>query len=82
MMKRRADKKRGEAVKYGEGDLVWAEGANINTDRPTKKLSFLRAGPFPVVKRVGSSAYELKIPKMWKNLHPVIWHFPSNKRLY
>jgi len=28
VMKRRADKKREEAVKYREGDLVWAEGAN------------------------------------------------------
>jgi len=53
-MKRRADKKRGEAVKCKERDLVWVDGAN--TDRPTKKLLFKRAGPFPVGKRVGSAA--------------------------
>ena len=35
-------------------------------------MSFKRAGPFPVVKRIRSSAYELKIPQMWKSLHPVI----------
>jgi len=24
------------------------------------------------MKKVGASSYELKIPKMWRNLHPVI----------
>ena len=84
VMKRKADKKRGEAIEDTEGDLVWVEGSNINSDRPAKKLAFKRAGPFPVIKKVGSSAYELKIPKMWKNLHPVInesklkpYHYPT-----
>ena len=83
-MKKKADKKRGEAIEYTEGDLVWVEGSNINSDRSAKKLAFKRAGPFPVIKKVGSSAYELKIPKMWKNLHPVInesrlkpYHYPT-----
>ena len=65
-----------EAVEYKEEDLVWVDGSNINTDWPTdwptKKLSFKRAGLFPVVKRIRSSAYELKILKMWKSLHPII----------
>ena len=63
---------------------MWVENSNINSDRPAKKLAFKRAGPFPVIKKVGSSAYELKIPKMWKNLHPVInesklkpYHYPT-----
>ena len=84
VMKKKADKKRGEAIEYTEGDLVWVEGSNINSDRPAKKLAFKRAGPFPVIKKVRSSAYELKIPKMWKNLHPVInesklkpYHYPT-----
>ena len=83
-MKKKADRKRGEAIEYTEGDLVWVENSNINSDRPAKKLAFKRAGPFPVIKKVGSSAYELKIPKMWKNLHPVInesklkpYHYPT-----
>jgi len=37
-----------------------------------KSLAFKRAGPFPMVKKFGPSAYELKISKMWKSLHPVI----------
>ena len=70
-MKRKADKKRGEAIEDTEGDLVWVEGSNINSDRPAKKLAFRRAGPFPVIKKVGSSAYKLIIPKMWKSLQRV-----------
>ena len=63
---------------------MWVENSNINSDRPAKKLAFKRAGPFPVIKKVGSSAYELKIPKMSKNLHSVInesklkpYHYPT-----
>ena len=71
VMKKKADKKRGEAIEDTEGDLVWVEGSNINSDRPAKKLAFRRAGPFPVIKKVGSSAYKLIIPKMWKSLQRV-----------
>jgi len=35
-------------------------------------LSFKRASPFPIIRKVDEAAYELKIPKMWKNLHPII----------
>ena len=48
------------------------DGTNLGSDQPAKKLAFKRAGPFPAIKKIGPSAYELKIPKMWKNLHPVI----------
>ena len=68
-MKQRTDKSRGEAIEYKEGDLVWVDSSNISSNCPAKKLAFKRAGPFPVIKKVGSSAYELQ---MWKNLHPVI----------
>ena len=42
---------------------------NISSDQLAKKLAFKKTGPFLVI---GSLAYELRIPKMWKNLHPVI----------
>ena len=45
---------------------------NISINHSTKKLAFKREGLFPVVKKVGLLAYELKIPKIWKNPHPVI----------
>jgi len=72
MMKRKVNEKQGKAIEYKKGGLMWVDGLHINSDQPTKKLAFKRAGPFPVIKKVGSSVYELKIPKMWKNLHPVI----------
>ena len=71
MIKRNADKKQRETIKHKKGDLVWVSGSNINSDQPTNKLAFKRAGPFPVVKKVGSLAYELKILKMWKSLQLV-----------
>lgn len=37
----------------------------------SKKLGNQRCGPFPVVRRVGLLAYELKLPDRWK-IHPVI----------
>jgi len=30
------------------------------------------ASPFLVIRKIEFSAYELKVPKMWKNLYPVI----------
>lgn len=71
MIKRNADKEQRETIKHKKGDLVWVSGSNINSDQPTNKLAFKRAGPFPVVKKVGSLAYELKILKMWKSLQLV-----------
>ena len=52
--------------------LVWVDSSNISSNHPAKKLAFKRAGLFPVIKKVGPSAYKLQIPKMWKNLYPVI----------
>ena len=63
VIKRNADKKQREAIKHKKEDLVWVNGSNINSDQPTNKLAFKRAGPFPVVKKVGSLACEFKIPK-------------------
>ncbi|MBW0523802.1 hypothetical protein O181_063517 [Austropuccinia psidii MF-1] len=28
-------------------------------------------GPFPIIKKVGTHAYHLKIPSQWKSIHPV-----------
>ena len=72
IMKERFNKKKGNEKEFAAGGLVWIDGSQYNDGRPTKKLSFKRAGPFPVVRKVGEAAYELKIPKMWKNLHPII----------
>ena len=90
IMKKKVDKKQGEAIKYIEVweeaikyIEVWVESSNINSDWLAKKLAFKRTGSFYVIKKIRSSAYELKIPKIWKNIHPVInksklkpYHYP------
>lgn len=70
-MKRAYDNHRREAIDYADGDLVWLEGFNIKTDRPHKKLDDKRYGPFPIIKKIGTSAYKLKLPTSWKGIHPV-----------
>jgi len=45
---------------------------HYNDGHPSKKLLFKRAGPFPIIWKVGDAAYELKILNTWRNIHPVI----------
>ena len=45
---------------------------HYSTDQPSKKLSTKRLGPFPIIRKVSKSAYELKIPSIWKSIHPVV----------
>ncbi|MBW0472531.1 hypothetical protein O181_012246 [Austropuccinia psidii MF-1] len=52
-------------------DKVWLAYKNINTTRPTKKLSERWLGPFEVLKKVGSHAYHLNLPFKWNSVHPV-----------
>ena len=71
LMKAQVDKHRADAREYNIGDKVWLEATNINTKRPSKKLDDRRYGPFEIIKKVGRSAYQLKLPKTWKAIHPV-----------
>ncbi|MBW0514546.1 hypothetical protein O181_054261 [Austropuccinia psidii MF-1] len=38
---------------------------------PTKKLSETWLGPFPILKKIGTHIYHLKLPSQWKSIHPV-----------
>jgi hypothetical protein len=69
-MARFYDLHRGEAPDYQVGDLVWLDGKDIKTDRPSKKLEDKRYGPFKIAKKISSSAYKLKLPLSMK-VHPV-----------
>jgi hypothetical protein len=51
---------------YEKGQLVWLDGRNLTTERPSEKLEDLRFGPFKIVKRIGAGAYKIEIPKTWK----------------
>ena len=45
------------------GEKVWLDASNISTTRPTKKLDVRRLGPFPIVDKIGTHNYRLKLPK-------------------
>ena len=49
--------KRTPAPDYQTGDKVYLDASNIQMTRPSKKLSHQRLGPFPIVRKVGNSAY-------------------------
>ena len=51
------DRRRTLAPDYKPGDKVYLDASNIQTTRPSKKLSHRRLGPFPIVAKVRNSAY-------------------------
>ncbi|MBW0550753.1 hypothetical protein O181_090468 [Austropuccinia psidii MF-1] len=60
--KRYADKIRASPPVFNPGDMVWLSSKNIKSTRPTKKLSERWLGPFPILKKVSTHAYHLKLP--------------------
>ncbi|MBW0514427.1 hypothetical protein O181_054142 [Austropuccinia psidii MF-1] len=71
--KKYADRNRAIPPDFQPGDKVWLSSKNINTTRPTKKLSERWLGPFEVIKKIGSHAYHLTLPQQWKSVHPVFY---------
>ncbi|MBW0479273.1 hypothetical protein O181_018988 [Austropuccinia psidii MF-1] len=69
--KKYADRNRTIPPDFQPGDKLWLASKNINTTRPTKKLSEISLVPFEVLKKVGSHAYHLKFPLQWKTVHPI-----------
>jgi hypothetical protein len=59
------------APKLKPGDLVWIDGSDIQTTRPSRKLGHRNLGPYPVERRVGHGAYRIKLPPSLQCLHPV-----------
>jgi len=56
---------------FSPGDMVYLDSEDIQTTRPSKKLSHRRLGPYPVERRVGKYAYRLVLPPLMRHLHPV-----------
>ncbi|MBW0542048.1 hypothetical protein O181_081763 [Austropuccinia psidii MF-1] len=69
--KRYADKSRASPPVFNPGDMVWLSSKNIKSTRPTKRLSERWLGPFPILKKISTHAYYLKLPSQWKSIHPV-----------
>jgi len=43
---------------------------NLRTKRPMEKLDHRMLGPFVVLRKIGSRAYEIKLPDRWE-IYPV-----------
>src|SRR5437016_593076 len=70
-MARYYNQRRTPAPVYAPGDKVYLDADDIQTTRPSKKLSHRRLGPFTVESRVGTNAYRLRLPTPLRRLHPV-----------
>src|SRR5271154_1993604 len=68
-MKRRVNKKRGLAIEYEDGQKVWVSAEHLKSNQPLQKLDDKWHGPFKIVKKVGSAAYELEMPPNWWGRH-------------
>ena len=58
----RADAHRQPVPAFEIGGWVFLDTRNIQTKRPVRKLDDRHAGPYRVVKKVGTRAYELDLP--------------------
>ena len=70
-MKRFYDRNRGKTPDFQVGQKVLLDTADLSLNRPSRKLSEKRTGPFEIISKVGTHAYRLKLPLNWKNVHPV-----------
>lgn len=68
---RYADRRRESTPNWAVGDKVWLNLTNIKTKRNSKKLDHQRFGPFPIVKKVSTHAYQLRLPASMRRLHDV-----------
>src|SRR3979490_2978708 len=53
------------------GDKVFVKSDNIQTTRPSKKLSEKYLGPFKIIAQVGSVSFTLRLPENMRAIHPV-----------
>jgi len=65
------NQKQTPAPEFKVGDMVFLDASDIQTTRPSRKLSHWRLGPFPIDSQVGNSAYWLCHPPSMGRLHPI-----------
>ena len=63
--------RRTPALDYQPRDKVYLDASNIQTTRPSQKLSHRRLGPFSIIGKVRNGAYQLCIPPSMSRLHPI-----------
>ena len=62
---------RSPAPTFSPGDMVYLDSEDIQTTRPSKKLSHRHLGPYPVERCVRKYASCLILPPPMRRLHPV-----------
>ena len=65
------DPRQTPAPVYKPGDKVYLDASDIQTPRPSQKLSHKRLGPFTIVRKVRNSTYQLHLWPSMSRLHPV-----------
>ena len=50
--------------------MVFLSAKNIHTEQPSRKLDWKHLGPFPVLRKINTNAYEIKLPLLIK-IYPV-----------
>lgn len=60
------DRHHRDTPQWDKGDKVWLSHENVETDRPSRKLSHQQLGPYEIVEKIGSHAYRLKLPASMK----------------
>ncbi|MBW0495777.1 hypothetical protein O181_035492 [Austropuccinia psidii MF-1] len=51
--------------------MVWLSFKNIRSTIPTKEIYERWLGPFPILKKVSTNSYHLKLPSQWKSIQPI-----------
>jgi hypothetical protein len=51
---------------YQNGDLIWLDGCNWKTQRPSKKLNNKRHGPLKIIEKISPYAYQIELPLSMK----------------
>ncbi|MBW0477657.1 hypothetical protein O181_017372 [Austropuccinia psidii MF-1] len=51
--------------------MVWLSSKNINSTRPTKMFLEGVLGPFPILNKISTHSYHLKLPSHQKSIHAV-----------
>lgn len=63
---RMAERQRSGWKPFQIGEKVWLEGRNLNIPYVSRKLAPKREGPFIIIGKRGSLAYQLELPPQWR----------------
>jgi len=59
------------APEFKAGDMVFLDASDVQTTRPSHKLSHRRLRLSPIDSQVGNGVYRLRLPPSMSRLHPV-----------